>query len=106
MERTMGDITQRKKHDGEEEVNLGRVFIGVLLVSFGLVIFARYMGWLPVSRTWIDVSKIWPLVIIAVGFSLVRVKGWMGIVLGITVAVWAIAFVGLLTAKECLGGWF
>jgi hypothetical protein len=63
-------------------INLGKLFLGFLLVFAGLVYFAREAGFLPMygGMHW---TQLWPVVLIFSGLSLIRIRGFVGVVLGL-----------------------
>ena len=76
--------------------NIGRIFWGLLLVLIGGMLVADNFGWLNVN--WGDLWRLWPLVIIAIGVSILSVKGIVWKIFTIVLAavtLGAIAFVAL-----------
>jgi hypothetical protein len=62
--------------------NLARLFVGGLVLLAGIVYLARNAGWISydLTLTW---SMVWPVLLVAFGLSLIRVRGFLGTLLGV-----------------------
>lgn len=69
----------QRHHKG---INLGKLFLGLLLVFAGLVYFARAAGFLPAygGMHW---TQLWPVVLIFLGLSFVKIRGAAGVAAGL-----------------------
>jgi len=69
-------------NEDKKEFNLGRFFIGLLIILIGLVVLARNTGYInfDISLNW---DLIWPILIIIAGFSMLNLRGWPGMIIGI-----------------------
>ena len=66
--------------------NLGSFFLGVLIVSFGILFLVRNIGILVFSFS-DNILRLWPIILVAFGFSRIRIRSLWGVVLGIFAAV-------------------
>jgi hypothetical protein len=73
-----------KTHSG---LNIGRLFFGLLLVLVGAFALASNFGWLSID--WSNLSQLWPIIIIVIGFSMITVRNlaWkiVSIVIGLAI---------------------
>jgi hypothetical protein len=83
------------RYEYRQRVNLGRIFLGIFLVALGGAYLARLAGWLPVDLGF-HFEYLWPVLIILIGLSIIRVRGFAGMVLGIIVGLVAVLAAGLL----------
>lgn len=67
-------------------VGLGGIFLGAWLVLWGLLLLARNAGWVQFHVSW-QTHHLWPLILIIVGCSFIRIRGIMGRVIGIPLAI-------------------
>jgi hypothetical protein len=67
---------------GRESFNMGRIFLGIMVVLTGLYFLAQNAGLIPfyLKLSW---DKIWPLFLIFIGLSMIDFRGWLGVLLGI-----------------------
>jgi hypothetical protein len=65
-----------------EGFNLGKIFLGILVVFTGLYFLAQNAGLIP-SYIKLGWDKIWPLFLIFIGLSMINFRGWLGAVLGV-----------------------
>ncbi|MEI6053992.1 MAG: DUF5668 domain-containing protein [Candidatus Saccharibacteria bacterium] len=75
---------------------IGRIFWGLLLVLVGVMLIAENFGYINVN--WVDLLRLWPLLVIAAGLSILSVKSVVWKIFTIILAVVtlsAIAFVAL-----------
>jgi phage shock protein C len=49
----------------------GRAFVGIAIMSLGLAFLFHNLGWLQWPE-WLRLATIWPLILVAIGASLVR----------------------------------
>lgn len=73
----------------------GRIAIGLVLVFIGLVYLVQATGWVNLNFNF-DWWKLWPLIFIFWGLSLLAGRGWMSGVIGIVVTITVLAIVALL----------
>lgn len=69
----------------------GRFFLGVLIVLAGVIYLAANYG-IPGLNFNIDWARIWPIILIFVGLSLLTARSWWGKLIGIVAAVVLIVF--------------
>jgi len=77
---------------------IGRIFWGLLLVMVGGMLIAENFGYINVN--WVDLWRLWPLLVIAAGLSILSVKSIVWKIFTVVLAVVtlsAIAFVALST---------
>ncbi|MEK7631042.1 MAG: DUF5668 domain-containing protein [Patescibacteria group bacterium] len=72
--------------DHHKSINLGKIFLGLLLVFAGLVYFARAAGFLP-AYGGIHWTQLWPVVFIFLGLSLVKTRGAAGVMAGLALTI-------------------
>jgi uncharacterized protein YybS (DUF2232 family) len=65
-----------------ERFNLGRIFLGAVIIFAGLYFLAQNAGLVP-SYIKLGWDKIWPLFLIFIGLSMINFRGWLGAVLGV-----------------------
>ncbi|MEK7649579.1 MAG: DUF5668 domain-containing protein [Patescibacteria group bacterium] len=69
-----------------QSINLGKLFLGLLLVFAGLIYFARAAGFLP-NYMGMHPTQLWPVLLIFIGLSLIRVRGGLAVTLGILLTI-------------------
>jgi|GEM_PF-6798393 len=74
------------EHTAHKSINLGKLFLGLLLVFAGMIYFARAAGFLPAygGMHW---TQLWPVVFIFLGLSLIKVRGAVGAMAGIVLTI-------------------
>lgn len=74
--------------------NFGRFLFGILIVIVGLGFLASTMGW----TNWgiFDFTRLWPILVIIVGISILSFKGWFGTLIGIIVTIIVVAVIFVL----------
>ena len=70
--------------------NLGRVLFGILLVFVGIIYFLKTTGIIGININ-IDVWRLWPLLIVFAGLSMINFRGWIGILASILLTLIVIA---------------
>ena len=70
---------------------VGRIFWGLLLVLIGGLILASNYG--LVSVDWFNLLRLWPLFIVAIGLSVLTVRGWAGRLLSVVFVILALCAV-------------
>lgn len=75
--------------------HFGRIVIGLIIIFIGVVYLAQANGWAGVDVN-LDWGKLWPLIIIFVGLSMLGGRGWMSGTIGIIVTIAILAIAALL----------
>lgn len=76
--------------------NFGKLLLGLLLIAFGLLFFAKALGLL--SFNWhLSWSYLWPLLIVFFGLSLLNRGHWVATLIGVFVTLFVLAAVGMIT---------
>jgi len=70
----------------------GKFFLGLLVVIIGLVLLARNAGWIR-TDLYLSFWKLWPIIIILIGLSLISFRGWFGALIGV---IFALILAGLV----------
>ncbi|MDD4412865.1 MAG: DUF5668 domain-containing protein [Patescibacteria group bacterium] len=77
------------------KINFGKVAMGVLLIILGFIYLSVNMGWLP-EETKPDLWKLWPVLIIFWGLSMMAGRSLASIIAGTIITLTVIAAVMLL----------
>ncbi len=79
----------------------GRIVVGLIIIFIGVVYLAQANGWagIDVNLNW---DRLWPLIIVFIGLSMLGGKGWMSGTIGIiiTIAILAIAALLIFTPAD------
>lgn len=73
----------------------GRLFAGILVVLIGMLLLASKMGFLQVDMQF-GLFDGWPILVILIGLSMVSFRGFLGILIGIILALLAAVVVCLI----------
>jgi hypothetical protein len=79
--------------------NFGRLAIGLILVFIGLIYLIQANGWINMNINF-DWWKLWPLIIVIIGLSMLSGRGWLSGVIGIIVLMTILVIVGLLIFSD------
>lgn len=88
-----GEVTRVNK-ESRFSWNAGSVFWGLLLVAVGTLLLLGNLGWLDVN--WAEVWRLWPLLVIAGGFSVLASTHWLWKLLSVLFVLAAIGAVILI----------
>lgn len=83
------------KKSPDSSWNIGAIFWGLLLIAFGGLLLLGNLGVVEVS--WGELWRLWPLLIVAAGFSVLATTHWLWKVLSIVfivVAIFSVIWVG------------
>ncbi len=61
--------------------NFGNLFLGLIILSVGIFYLCKNYGWLPENLN-LEILRLWPVLIIAVGLSLLNNKGFLSKTIG------------------------
>jgi len=61
--------------------NFGNLFLGLIILSVGIFYLCKNYGWLPENLN-LEILRLWPILIIAVGLSLLNNKGFLSRTIG------------------------
>ena len=61
--------------------NFGNLFLGLIILSVGIFYLCKNYGWLPENLN-LEILRLWPILIIAVGLSLLNNKGFLSKTIG------------------------
>lgn len=75
--------------------SFGRIFLGLIILLIGIYFLAQTTGWLPANLTF-DWWQLWPILIIFIGLSMFRVRGWVSAVIGTLVTIIVLGVVVVL----------
>ncbi|MCK5084857.1 MAG: hypothetical protein KAQ64_04350 [Candidatus Pacebacteria bacterium] len=64
--------------------NFGNLFLGLIILSVGIFYLCRNYGWLPENLN-LEILRLWPVLIIAVGLSLLSSKGFLSKTIGFVI---------------------
>lgn len=78
--------------------NVGRIFWGLLLVVVGALILANNFGWVDVH--WDNLWRLWPLMIVAAGLSVLSLRNWVWRLITATFVVLALGAVVLVSLVD------
>lgn len=89
------DEAKKNEKAPESSINMGSILGGVLLIALGVLFLLQNFNIIQLHLE--NIWQLWPLAIIAVGISLLNVKGALGIVLNsiLIVAAVALAVIGV-----------
>ncbi len=94
FEETSSDQTVKEIHhhhykEKKKGFNFGRFLFGILIIIVGLGFLASTMGW----TNWgiFDFTRLWPVIVVIVGISILSFRGWLGTLIGIIVTIIVIA---------------
>lgn len=59
-----------------------KFFLGLIFIFFGLLFFAKNIGWVKIDL-YFDWAVIWPFFVILIGLSMIKFRGWLGVFLGV-----------------------
>lgn len=59
-----------------------KFFLGLAFIFFGLVFFAKNIGWAKIDL-YFNWAVIWPFFVILFGLSLIKFRGWLGVFFGV-----------------------
>lgn len=86
---------ENKKSDDEvREFNFGRLFLGIVILAIGLFYLGRGTGIIPAGYN-INIWQLWPVLIIYIGLSMLRSRGWFGTAIGIIGTILILIAVGI-----------
>jgi hypothetical protein len=80
------NITKKGKRLNGRGFNFGRILLGLILVLIGGIYFLKTTGLVDIQLN-IDIWQLWPLLIVFVGLSMMNLRGWLGILIGVIIAV-------------------
>lgn len=86
-------VTEVHHHHYGRGTSFGSVFFGVLLIFFGFLYFARGAGWINPNIN-LDLSSLWPLLLILAGLSMLSRGGWVGGLIALLVTLIVIGIFG------------
>ncbi|MFA5051918.1 MAG: toast rack family protein [Patescibacteria group bacterium] len=75
--------------------HFGRIVAGLIIIFIGVVYLAQANGWAGVNLN-LDWGRLWPLIIIFVGLSMLGGRGWMSGTIGIIITIAILAIAALL----------
>ena len=64
--------------------NFGNLFLGLIILSVGIFYLCKNYGWLPENLN-LEILRLWPVLIIAVGLSLLNNKGFLSRTIGFVI---------------------
>jgi len=73
----------------------GRIFVGILVVLIGLFLLGSKIGLVQLNMQ-LDILDIWPVLVIFIGLTMISFRGFLGILIGITMAMVAAIVVFLM----------
>jgi len=86
----MEETVKKQNHHHGNQNSFGGIFLGILLIFLGVFYFLRNFGIITFD---IDIFSLWPVFIIFAGLSLINVRGWLGVLMGIILS---FVIIGLL----------
>ncbi len=75
------------------ELNLGQLFLGLILTFGGLFFLAKNMGWLEVKSLPFDWQRYWPILLVFAGLAMVKTKNFIATLIGVVVTILLFGFV-------------
>ncbi len=54
-----------------------KLFLGLATIIIGCLFLAHNLGWLKIN-VYLDWAKIWPVMIVFIGLSMINFRGWLG----------------------------
>lgn len=66
--------------------NIGRFFVGLIVIIFGLILLAQNAGWVDLHTLNLNWANLWPVFLILIGLSMLSSRGWVGTIIGILFA--------------------
>ncbi|MFA6553457.1 MAG: toast rack family protein [Patescibacteria group bacterium] len=73
----------------------GRIVVGLIIIFVGVVYLAQANGWAGLNVN-LDWDRLWPLIIVFIGLSMLGGKGWMSGTIGIIITIAILAIAALL----------
>jgi len=92
---TVKEIHHHHYKNGGAQINFGRIAFGLILIFIGVVYLAQSTGWININFSF-DWWKLWPLLIIIFGLSIISGRGWFSGLIGLLVTLALLAIVALL----------
>jgi len=89
-EKIIKEIHHHHYHGGN--FTPGKIFVGLLVVIIGLVFLARNAGWIR-TDLYLSFWKLWPIILILIGLSMISLRGWFGALMGV---IFALILAGLV----------
>lgn len=82
--------------------NFSNLFLGMLIIFMGIIFLGRTTGWFYIN---IDLWKLWPILIILFGLSILSRGGWVSSIITVIVILLIIALVWILVFMNLNLGW-
>ena len=84
QEQGLSEKKQPFYHCQNKGFNFGSLFLGLIILSIGIFYLCRNYGWLPENLN-LEILRLWPILIIAVGLSLLNNKGFLSKTIGFVI---------------------
>lgn len=79
-------------YESKHGIGLGRLLVGLVLVMVGLAYLGNSTGWFHIN---IDLWRLWPLLIVILGLSMLSRRGWVAWLIGAIVTLVVLGAVAL-----------
>jgi len=88
------------------ELNLGQLFLGLILIFGGLFFLAKNMGWLQINNIPVDWQRFWPVLLVFAGLAMIKTKNFVSTLIGLIatilvfgLVVWVVFGLGFYLGK-------
>ncbi|PIR89147.1 MAG: hypothetical protein COU07_02865 [Candidatus Harrisonbacteria bacterium CG10_big_fil_rev_8_21_14_0_10_40_38] len=77
-------------HYSKDSTNFGKIFLGLAIVTIGLLLLGRNFGFLPNDFS-VEIGDLWPFLIIVAGLSMFSGRGFLGNLIGFLIMIFVLA---------------
>ena len=81
QEQRLSEKKQPLRDRQNKGFNFGSLFLGLIILSVGIFYLCKNYGWLPENLN-LEILRLWPILIIAVGLSLLNSRGFLSKTIG------------------------
>ncbi|MFH1207756.1 MAG: toast rack family protein [Patescibacteria group bacterium] len=82
-------------YPAKSRFQFGRIIVGIIIIFIGVVYLAQANGWAGINVN-LDWGRLWPLIIVFIGLSMLGGKGWMSGAIGIIITIAILGIAALL----------
>lgn len=75
--------------------NAGKFFFGLIVITIGILFLTQNLGWIK-GDLFFNFWRLWPLILIGIGLSLLSFRGWFSTLIGIIIGLVMVGLVLLI----------